>query len=161
MRISSSHSTSPLFAGMRESPERTIDCSRATASTPPAPPTACRLRFRISRVFESLKSSESWAAIAPAAAIARSPAVRIARRIAGIIRPKNSINSTGDEFRRRNESVQMPTDDFLDHDVGTLFGDEIGVEVVLPDVHRAAEMLGQERHEPRDERIAENHGAWQ
>src|SRR5260221_6078042 len=130
MRISSSHSTSPLLAGMRESPESVIDCSCAIVPTPAAPPIASRLRFRISRVFASLKSSESCAAIVAPAAIARSPVTRIARRIAAIIRLKSRQDSAGDEFRRRNEAVQVAADNFLDHDVGMLLGDEIGVEIV-------------------------------
>src|SRR5439155_10101621 len=63
------------------------------------------------------------------------------------------------QLGRRNEVVQVPADDLLDHDVGMFFLRDIGVEVVLPEIDRTAEVLGQKRHEPRDERITEDYGA--
>ena len=44
---------------------------------------------------------------------------------------------------------------------GCSFCDDVGIEVVLPEIDRAAEVLRQKRHEPRHERVAEDHRARQ
>lgn len=56
--------------------------------------------------------------------------------------------SAGHELRRRDEAVKMPSDDLLNHHVGVLPRDRVGVEIVLPEVDRAAEMFREKRHEP-------------
>ena len=47
-----------------------------------------------------------------------------------------------DELRRRDEAVEMPPDDLLDDDVRVFLLDQVRVEIVLPHVDGAAEVLG-------------------
>src|SRR5260370_38957664 len=61
------------------------------------------------------------------------------------------------ELRRRDEVVEMPPDDLLDDHVGMFLENGIRVEIVLPQIDRAAEVLGREWREPRKERVAEDH----
>ena len=46
------------------------------------------------------------------------------------------------ELRRRDEAVEMPPDDLLDDDVRVFLLDQVRVEIVLPHVDGAAEVLG-------------------
>ena len=66
-----------------------------------------------------------------------------------------------EQLRRRDEVVEVTPDDFLDDDVRVFLRHDVGIEVVLPEIDRAAEVLGQERHQLRRERVAEDHGARQ
>jgi hypothetical protein len=52
------------------------------------------------------------------------------------------------ELRARQEAVEMSSDDFLYYDIRMLLGDHVRVEVVLPEIDRTSEVLGQERHQP-------------
>jgi hypothetical protein len=55
----------------------------------------------------------------------------------------------------------MPPDDLLDDDVRVFLQHFGGIEVVLPEIDRATEVFRQERHQPRHERVAEDHGSRQ
>ena len=60
-----------------------------------------------------------------------------------------------DRFIKHCVATGVPVD-FLDDDIRMLPGNHVRIEVVLPEVNRPPEVLGQERHQPRSERVAED-----
>ena len=53
----------------------------------------------------------------------------------------------------------MPADNFLDHDVRMFAYHHVSIERVLPQEHRAAEVLGEKRRQSHGKRVAKDHRA--